>query len=146
MPPTGWPPDGAALADWRRAMRRSWSRRAICGEIGAAQAVRGPPAAVPWRFTTNRPTRAEIEDELAAPGLTRIDAPAAMTDLSRWRALDPGDFRQTLEKIALYKWQRRHAPDPAEVAACAPATIEADMDDAARRRRRGAAMRDRPAG
>ncbi|HLQ17719.1 MAG TPA: DNA polymerase III subunit delta, partial [Tabrizicola sp.] len=45
------------------------------------------------------------------------------------RALDPGDFRQTLEKIALYKYGDPTPLIPADVAAMAPATIEAEVDD-----------------
>ena len=45
------------------------------------------------------------------------------------RALDPGDFRQTLEKIALYKYGDASPLTPADVAAMAPATIEAEVDD-----------------
>ena len=75
------------------------------------------------------PSRAEIEADLARAGLTDID-PAAMHDLEALaRSLDPGDFRQTLEKLALYK-----LGDPAplrseDVALNAPATIEADLDE-----------------
>lgn len=75
------------------------------------------------------PSRAEIEAELKRAGLGRID-PVAMGDLEALaRALDPGDFRQTLEKIALYK---RGDPEPLsgrEIALLAPATIEAAVDD-----------------
>ncbi len=75
------------------------------------------------------PTREEIEAELARSGLTQVD-PQAMTDLTTLsRELSPGDFRQTLEKLALYKL---NDPDPAssdDVAACAPATSEAALDD-----------------
>lgn len=75
------------------------------------------------------PSREEIEDLLKKSGLTRLD-PTAMTDLTALaRALDPGDFRQTLEKIALYKWGDDTPLTPAEVAAMAPATIEAEVDD-----------------
>lgn len=75
------------------------------------------------------PSREEIEDALKKAGLNQIDA-AAMTDLSALaRALDPGDFRQTLDKIALYKWGDSTPLTPAEVAAMAPATIEAEVDD-----------------
>jgi DNA polymerase-3 subunit delta len=52
---------------------------------------------------------------------------ADLTTLSR--ALDPGDFRQTLEKIALYKHGDATPLTPAEVAAMAPATIEAEVDE-----------------
>jgi len=75
------------------------------------------------------PSREEIEDALKKSGLTQIE-PSAMADLSALaRALDPGDFRQTLEKIALYKWGDSTSLTPAEVSAMAPGTIEAEVDD-----------------
>lgn len=75
------------------------------------------------------PTREEIEQSLAKAGLTRIE-PAAMADLtSLARDLDPGDFRQMLDKIALYKYQDSTPLTPVEIAALAPATIEAEVDD-----------------
>jgi DNA polymerase III subunit delta len=48
-------------------------------------------------------------------------------DLSR--ALDPGDFRQTVEKVALYKLGDAAPLSVAEIATCAPATVEAGVDD-----------------
>jgi DNA polymerase-3 subunit delta len=75
------------------------------------------------------PSREEIEAELKRAGLKSI-APEAMADLGVLaRALDPGDFRQTLEKIALYHWGVDAPLRSADVAACAPATIEAEVDD-----------------
>jgi DNA polymerase III subunit delta len=75
------------------------------------------------------PTRAEIEAELAKAGLTQI-APEAMTDIANLaRVLDPGDFRQTIEKLALYKLNDPTPTAPADVLACAPASTEAEMDD-----------------
>ena len=75
------------------------------------------------------PSREEIEDMLRKAGLLQIDR-EAMTDLTNLsRALDPGDFRQTLEKIALYKFGDPTPLQPAEVAALAPAAIEAEVDD-----------------
>jgi DNA polymerase-3 subunit delta len=75
------------------------------------------------------PSREEIEDALRKAGLTQIE-PAAMTDLTTLaRGLDPGDFRQTLEKISLYKHGDPTPLTSAEVAAMAPATIEAEVDD-----------------
>ncbi len=75
------------------------------------------------------PSRAEIEAALASAGLTDIslDAMAALTDLSR--AIDPGDFRQTLEKIALYKMGDDTSLTPEEVALSAPLSVEAGIDD-----------------
>lgn len=75
------------------------------------------------------PSREEIEDVLTRAGLSAI-APQAMQDLlALGRALDPGDFRQTVEKISLYKHGDSTPLSPADVAACTPATIEADVDD-----------------
>jgi DNA polymerase III subunit delta len=75
------------------------------------------------------PSREEIEAELAKAGLKQIP-PEAMTDLTTLaRALDPGDFRQTLEKIALYKYGDSSPLTPQEIHELAPATIEAEVDD-----------------
>lgn len=75
------------------------------------------------------PSREEIEEALRKAGLASIDR-EAMTDLNTLaRSLDPGDFRQTLEKISLYKQGDTTPLSSAEVAAMAPATIEAEVDD-----------------
>lgn len=75
------------------------------------------------------PTREEIEAMLARAGLRDVPGPV-MADLTALaNDLDPGDFRQTLEKLALYK---RGDPAPlssGDIAACAPASTEADLDD-----------------
>ncbi|MFD1340901.1 DNA polymerase III subunit delta [Litorisediminicola beolgyonensis] len=73
--------------------------------------------------------RAEIEAELKRAGLAdpSRDAMEALTDLAR--GLGPGDFRQTLEKIALYKLGDDSPLGPEEVALMAPASIEAELDD-----------------
>lgn len=77
----------------------------------------------------NPPTREEIEDALKKAGLVNIGR-EAMADLhTLGRALDPGDFRQMLEKISLYKHEDATPLTPADVAAMAPATIEAEVDD-----------------
>lgn len=75
------------------------------------------------------PSRSEIEAALSASGLKDIstDAMAALTSLAR--ELGPGDFRQTLEKIALYKLGDATPLTAEEVALSAPSSIEAGMDD-----------------
>lgn len=87
------------------------------------------PNAVSVGLYDDPPGREEIEAALQKAGLTQI-TPAAMADLTVLaRSLDPGDFRQTLEKVALYKWGDATPLTPAEVAAMAPATIETEVDD-----------------
>ncbi len=87
------------------------------------------PTAVSIALYDDPPSREEIEDALRKAGLHDIDR-EAMTDLNTLaRALDPGDFRQTLEKIALYKFGDASPLTPADVAEMAPATIEAEVDE-----------------
>lgn len=77
----------------------------------------------------NPPTRAEIEGELARAGLRNL-GPEALHDLSTLATtLDPGDFRQTLEKLVLFKHGDATPATPEDVAAIAPVTIEAEVDD-----------------
>lgn len=75
------------------------------------------------------PSRAEIEAALSASGLRDIsnDAMAALTSLSR--DIDPGDFRQTLEKISLYKLGDDTPLTVEDVALSAPVSVEAGVDD-----------------
>ncbi len=75
------------------------------------------------------PSRAEIEAALRAAGL--MDIPReAMTDIEALsRSLDPGDFRQTMEKLALFKLGDAAPLSPADVAAVAPTSTEADVDE-----------------
>ncbi|MGJ8626972.1 MAG: DNA polymerase III subunit delta [Sulfitobacter sp.] len=76
----------------------------------------------------NPPDRAEIERILSEAKLTHeADAMAVLTDLAR--ALDPGDFRQTVEKITLYKLGDATLLSADDVAACAPTSTEAEVDD-----------------
>ncbi len=75
------------------------------------------------------PSRAEIEETLKKSGLKDIgqDALRDLHDLAR--ALDPGDFRQTMDKLSLYKLDDDTPLSPHDIAACAPASVEADLDD-----------------
>ena len=75
------------------------------------------------------PSRAEIEATLAKAGLTGVGN-EAMTDLTALsRDLDPGDFRQTMEKLALYKLGDETPVTSEDIAACAPTSTEAALDD-----------------
>jgi DNA polymerase III subunit delta len=75
------------------------------------------------------PGREEIEGLLAAAGLRDVGREGMAAVMALARDLDPGDFRQTVEKIGLYKWGDATPLTVDEVAALAPATIEAEVDD-----------------
>ncbi|SDX30394.1 DNA polymerase III subunit delta [Roseicitreum antarcticum] len=75
------------------------------------------------------PSREEVEATLRDAGLRDI-TPDALSDLLELsRNLDPGDFRQTVQKIALYKYRDDSPLTPAEVQVNAPLSQEADVDE-----------------
>ena len=86
-------------------------------------------AAVAIGLFDDPPSRDEVEALLSRAGLVSIDAAAMAELLTLSRALDPGDFRQTLEKVALYKHGDPTPLTVAEVADLAPGSVEADVFD-----------------
>lgn len=74
------------------------------------------------------PSREEIEAELRKAGVT-TDRDALDSIMALGRALDPGDLRQTIEKLALYKFGDSSPVTATDLDACAPTTLEAAMDD-----------------
>ncbi|MBY6113063.1 DNA polymerase III subunit delta [Mameliella alba] len=120
----------AALADWREGDAQII---ATAGSLTARSSLRklfeNAKNAYAAALYNDPMGRAEIESELARAGLKNIDREAmgALEHLSR--DLTPGDFRQTLEKIALYKFQDEAPLTPDEVALNAPASVEAQIDE-----------------
>ncbi|MCM2562539.1 DNA polymerase III subunit delta [Lutimaribacter sp. EGI FJ00015] len=120
----------AALADWAPGDAQVI---VTAGQLNAKSPLRQlfekHPNAYAAGIYDNPPTRDEIESELTRAGLRNFDG-HAMTDLTALaQELDPGDFRQTLEKLALYKLGDDTQVTSDDIAACAPASTEADIDD-----------------
>lgn len=120
----------AALADWRPG---DAVLVVTAGLLPARSSLRklfeGHPAACAVALYDDPPGREEIEAELRRAGVpepTR-EGMAALDALGR--SLGPGDFRQTVEKLALYKLSDPAATTAEDVAAVAPAAPEADLDD-----------------
>jgi DNA polymerase-3 subunit delta len=76
------------------------------------------------------PGRDEVTAMLRAAGLAAPDRAVMEELMALAAALDPGDLRQTVEKLALYKLSDPGPLQPADLAACAPASTEAELDDA----------------
>ena len=120
----------AALEDWAPGDAQII---VTAGQLKAGSKIRkafeGHANAYAVGIYNDPPSREEIEAELNKAGLTSIDR-EAMTDLHNLsRVLDPGDFRQTLEKLALYKFKDDSPATSDDVAACAPTSTEAALDD-----------------
>lgn len=119
-----------AMKDWRPG---DAALVVTAGQLAAKSALRkifeAHPKAHALGIYDDPPSRDEIEAALAKAGLQGIDR-AVMADLTALaQALDPGDFRQTLEKLALYKRGDARPLSPEDVVACAPATTEAEVDE-----------------
>ncbi len=103
------------------------------GSLNARSALRklfeGHRSAAAMAVFDDPPDRAEIDTLLSQAGIAASrEAETALFALAQ--SLDPGDFRQTLDKIALYKLSDDAPLTPDEVELMAPATIEAALDDA----------------
>ncbi len=120
----------AALTDWQPGDAQVV---VTAGQLTARSALRklfeGHPNAYAVGLYNDPPGRDEIEAELKRAGLPGLDG-EAMKDLTALaRELDPGDFRQTVEKLALYCHGQTTPVSSADVAAVAPASTEAVVDD-----------------
>lgn len=121
----------AALTDWRTGdaamiltggqLNKSSSLRKLMEKHLGAYAI---------GLYDDPPSREEIAAELKRAGIADLpnDTLSAISDLSR--QLDPGDFRQVLEKLALYKLGDPAPTTPEDLAAVAPASVEAELDEA----------------
>lgn len=129
---------GDGLTDTIRGALEDWQQGdaqviVTAGQLAARSKLRklfeDHPSAFATGIYDDPPSRVEIEAALAASGLRDIsnDAMSALTGLAR--DLDPGDFRQTLEKIALYKIGDDTPLSADEVGLSAPSSIEAGLDD-----------------
>ncbi len=120
----------AALADWAPGDAQIV---ATAGRLTAKSALRkafeSDGNAYAAAIYDDPPSRAEIEDLTRAAGLESFDHDA-QTDLeSLARSLPPGDFRQTVDKLGLYKSGDPTPVSASDIEAVAPLTRDAELDD-----------------
>ena len=117
---SGWRQGDAVIVVTAGSLSKSSALRKLFETHG--QAVTAPVYDDP-------PGEEEIARWLSDAGLRQVPADA-MRELSILaRALDPGDLRQTVEKIGLYKYDDPAPLTVEEIALLAPATVEADLDE-----------------
>jgi len=75
------------------------------------------------------PARDEVEANLAAAGIKDLPRDAMDAIMGLASTLDPGDFRQTVEKLGLYKLNDTSPLTMEDISACAPLSAEAELDD-----------------
>lgn len=119
----------AALKDWRPGDAQII---ATAGQLTSKSALRklfeAQPIAVSIGIYDDPPGAEEIAAMLGAAGVPDPDSDgrALLAELSR--ALDPGAFRQTVEKLGLYKHGDATPTTAADIAAVAPRSTEAETD------------------
>ncbi|MEJ6403128.1 DNA polymerase III subunit delta [Yoonia sp. 2307UL14-13] len=119
-----------ALADWRDGDAQIVM---TAGQLTARSALRkafeGHAQAAAIGIYDDPPSIADVEAQLASSGLGSVDRDTMDALMSLATSLEPGDFRQTIEKVSLYK-QGDHAPlSVADVLINAPQSAEVDVDD-----------------
>jgi DNA polymerase-3 subunit delta len=121
---------GAALQDWRRGdAQLVVTAAALPAKSTLRKLFEGAANATCVALYDDPPGAEEIAAELSRAGIARPDPAAAQAIAALAATLDPGDFRQTLAKIGLYKWKDATPLTAEEIAACAPVTVEAEADD-----------------
>ena len=114
-----------ALQDWREGDARIV---VAGGDLKPGSSLRkgfeAARAALAIGIYDDPPGRDEIEAALAAAGLERPGREAMGEIEALARGLDPGDFAQFVQKLALYKLGDPAPLSPDDIAACAPPTTE----------------------
>ena len=75
------------------------------------------------------PSRDDIIATLKQNGLDGMEDAAMVSLIALSQDMGVGDFNQLLQKIALYKYQDEVPLSDAEVALCAPSSVDAAIDD-----------------
>ena len=120
----------AALQDWQQGdaqmiVTAGW----LTARSALRKAFENHPNAYAAAIFDDPPSRSEIAEDLARAGLTNVADEAMQDIVALSRTLGPGDFRQTLEKLSLYKISDATPVSADDVLACAPATTEAALED-----------------
>lgn len=120
----------AALAEWKPGDAALVVTAGGLGKTSALRKLFEPhPTAVTAPIYDDPPGEEEVSRWLAEAGLRQVPQAAMKEMMVLARALDPGDLRQTIEKIGLYKYGDDQPLTAEEIALMAPATIEADLDE-----------------
>jgi len=119
-----------ALVDWAQGDAQII---VTAGQLNARSSLRklfeAHPRAYAIGIYDDPPSRDDIEVALRDAGLKSLN-PDAMSLINVFaRELSPGDFRQTLEKLGLYKLSDASEVSSDDVIACAPRSNEAGQDD-----------------
>ena len=120
----------AALSDWQQGDAQVViSAGQLTAKSALRKVVEGHRNAVAIGLYDDPPTIADIEQALAKTNIPQPDRDVMDALMALAATLEPGDFRQTLEKVSLYKRGDDTALTIADIMANAPQSAEVDVDD-----------------
>jgi DNA polymerase-3 subunit delta len=119
-----------ALADWQPGDAQVVITAAqLTAKSALRKVVEGYNNAVSIGLYDDPPTMADVELALKDAGVTQPDRDVMDALLALANSLEPGDFRQTIEKVSLYKRGDDSPLSIADIMANAPQSAEVDVDD-----------------
>ena len=120
----------AALTDWQAGDAQII---VTAGQLKATSKLRkafeGHSNAYAVGLYDDPPTPDEVAAMVANAELGDLSQDAKDMLMSLSKELDPGDFRQTVDKLGLYKRHDKEPVSPEDIQACAPQSAEAALDD-----------------
>ena len=120
----------AALSDWQAGDAQVVI---TAGQLTAKSALRkvveGHKNAVSIGLYDDPPTVADVEQALNDAGIALPEREVMDALMSLANSLEPGDFRQTIEKVSLYKRGDESPLCIEDIMANAPQSAEVDIDD-----------------
>jgi DNA polymerase-3 subunit delta len=120
----------AALADWQPGDAQVVITAAqLTAKSALRKVVEGYSNAVSIGLYDDPPTMADVELALKDAGIAPPDRDVMDALLALANSLEPGDFRQTIEKVSLYKRGDESPLSIADIIANAPQSAEVDVDD-----------------
>ncbi|MGJ8587527.1 MAG: DNA polymerase III subunit delta [Yoonia sp.] len=119
-----------ALADWQPGDAQVVITAAqLTAKSALRKVVEGYSNAVSIGLYDDPPTMADVELALKDAGIAQPDRDVMDALLALANSLEPGDFRQTIEKVSLYKRGDDSPLSIADIMANAPQSAEVDVDD-----------------
>jgi DNA polymerase-3 subunit delta len=120
----------AALSDWQQGDAQVViTAGQLTAKSALRKAVEGHRNAVAIGLYDDPPTIADIEQALAVANISQPARDVMDALMALAGTLEPGDFRQTLEKVSLYKRGDDTVLTIADIMANAPQSAEVDVDD-----------------
>jgi DNA polymerase III subunit delta len=121
---------GSALADWRQGdAQLVVTAAALTAKSALRKVFETHRNAMAIGIYDDPPSPADIADALAKAGLAEPSRDVMQAMMGLANTLEPGDFRQTLDKLGLYKIGDPAPVSLADLAAVAPQSAEVDLDD-----------------